>query len=39
MVIAPELDWINDVVSAEQKQAVEEYITYVKSRSDREREC
>jgi leucyl-tRNA synthetase len=39
MVIAPELDWINDVVSAEQKQAVEEYITYVKSRSDRERQA
>jgi leucyl-tRNA synthetase len=39
MVIAPELDWIIDVVSDEQKQAVEDYINYVKSRSDRERQA
>lgn len=39
MVIAPELDWIADVVSAEQKEAVEKYIAYVKSRSDRERQA
>lgn len=39
MVVAPELDWIADVVSDEQKQAVEEYINYVKSRSDRERQA
>ncbi len=39
MVVAPELDWIIDVVSDEQKQAVEEYINYVKSRSDRERQA
>lgn len=39
MVIAPELDWIADVVSAEQKDAVEKYIAYVKSRSDRERQA
>lgn len=39
MVVAPELDWIADVVSTEQKQAVEDYITYVKSRSDRERQA
>ncbi|MBS1627837.1 MAG: leucine--tRNA ligase [Bacteroidetes bacterium] len=38
-VLAPELDYIMDIVSAEQKQAVEEYITYVKSRSDRERQA
>jgi len=37
MVVAPELEWINDIVSAEQKAAVEEYIVYVKSRSERER--
>lgn len=39
MVVAPELDWIMDVVSDEQKQAVEDYINYVKSRSDRERQA
>ncbi|MBC7650795.1 MAG: leucine--tRNA ligase, partial [Deinococcales bacterium] len=39
MVIAPELDWIPEVVSAEQQQAVEDYLTYVKSRSDRERQA
>ncbi len=39
MVIAPELDWIHEVVSTEQKQAVEEYLIYVKSRSDRERQA
>jgi len=39
MVIAPELEWIPEVVSAEQKQAVEDYLVYVKSRSDRERQA
>ncbi len=39
MVIAPELEWIPEVVSAEQQQAVEEYLAYVKSRSDRERQA
>ncbi len=39
MVIAPELDWIPEVVSAEQQQAVDDYLTYVKSRSDRERQA
>ncbi|MDI9364996.1 MAG: class I tRNA ligase family protein [Flavobacterium sp.] len=39
MVIAPELEWITEVVSAEQKQAVEDYLAYVKSRSDRERQA
>ena len=38
-VLAPELDYIMDIVSDEQKQAVEEYIAYVKSRSDRERQA
>ncbi|HEY0299440.1 MAG TPA: leucine--tRNA ligase [Arachidicoccus sp.] len=36
-VLAPELDYILDIVSDEQKQKVEEYIAYVKSRSERER--
>jgi leucyl-tRNA synthetase len=39
MVVAPELDWIADVVSNEQKQTVEDYIKYCKSRSDRERQA
>lgn len=39
MVIAPELDWLMDIVSEEQKQAVEEYVNYCKSRSDRERQA
>ncbi|ANI88363.1 leucine--tRNA ligase [Arachidicoccus ginsenosidimutans] len=39
MVVAPELDWIENIVSNEQKPKVEEYIAYVKSRSDRERQA
>ncbi len=39
MVLAPELDYILDIASDEQKQAVEDYIKYVKSRSDRERQA
>ena len=39
MVVAPELDMIHDIASSEQAKAVEEYITYVKSRSDRERQA
>ena len=37
MVIAPELDLVDVIKSAEQTAAVEEYIAYVKSRSERER--
>ena len=39
MVVAPELEWINDVTSAEQAKAVDEYIAYVASRSERERQA
>lgn len=39
MVVAPELDIIHDIESAKQAASVEEYITYVKSRSDRERQA
>jgi leucyl-tRNA synthetase len=39
MVVAPEHELIEQIMTAEQKQAVEEYITYVKSRSDRERQA
>jgi leucyl-tRNA synthetase len=37
MVIAPEHELIEQISSPEQKQAVDEYIAYVKSRSERER--
>lgn len=37
MVLAPELDLISSITSTEQKAEVEQYIQYVKSRSERER--
>lgn len=37
MVLAPEHELVEKITSSEQKQAVEEYIAYVKSRSERER--
>ncbi len=37
MVIAPEHDLVETITTDEQKQAVEAYISYVKSRSERER--
>jgi leucyl-tRNA synthetase len=37
MVVAPEHELIEKIVSLAQKQAVDEYIAYVKSRSERER--
>ncbi len=39
MVIAPEHELISSITTKEQQQAVDEYITYVKSRSDRERQA
>jgi leucyl-tRNA synthetase len=39
LVLAPELTYVLNIASDEQKQAVEDYITYVKSRSDRERQA
>ncbi len=39
MVVAPELDIVNDLKSAEQAAAVDDYLAYVKSRSDRERQA
>ncbi len=39
MVVAPEHELIESITTEEQKQAVQEYITYVKSRSDRERQA
>lgn len=37
MVIAPELEIVEQLTSADQSAAVEEYLKYVKSRSERER--
>ena len=37
MVIAPEHELVEQITTASQKQAVDEYIAYVKSRSERER--
>jgi leucyl-tRNA synthetase len=39
MVVAPEHALIEKITTPAQKQTVEEYITYVKSRSDRERQA
>jgi leucyl-tRNA synthetase len=37
MVIAPEHELVEQIITEAQKQAVDEYIAYVKSRSERER--
>jgi len=37
MVVAPEHEWIADMTTAEQKEAVEAYIEQTKKRSERER--
>ena len=37
MVVAPEHEWLDDMTTAEQKAAVEEYIEQTKKRSERER--
>ncbi|WP_152268321.1 leucine--tRNA ligase [Agriterribacter humi] len=37
MVLAPEHELVGQITTAEQKAAVEEYVAYVKSRSERER--
>ena len=38
LVVAPEHPIVNSLVSDKQKSAIDEYLTYVKSRSDRERQ-
>ena len=38
MVLAPESELVQKVTTAEQKQAVDEYLTYVKGRTERERQ-
>ncbi len=37
MVVAPEHDLVSQITSVEQKAAIDEYLAYVKSRSERER--
>ena len=37
MVLAPESDYVQQITTAEQKSAVEEYINYVKKRTERDR--
>ncbi|RXK83361.1 leucine--tRNA ligase [Filimonas effusa] len=39
MVVAPELEWVEDLKSDAQAAEVDAYIAYVKSRSDRERQA
>lgn len=39
MVVAPEHELIEKITTPEQKEAVEAYVAYVKSRSDRERQA
>ncbi len=37
MVLAPEHEWVEELTTPENKKVVDEYITYVKTRSERER--
>jgi leucyl-tRNA synthetase len=37
MVVAPEHELVNKITTADQKEAIEKYLDYVKSRSERER--
>lgn len=37
LTLAPEHEWVAEITSAEQKQAVEEYVAFAKNRSERER--
>jgi leucyl-tRNA synthetase len=37
MVLAPESEWVAKLTSPEQKEAVEEYLTYAKKKTERER--
>ena len=39
MVVAPEHDLVAEITTASQKDDIEKYLTYVKSRSDRERQA
>ncbi|HJY23392.1 MAG TPA: class I tRNA ligase family protein, partial [Hanamia sp.] len=38
LVLAPEHELVNQITTAEQRSYIDEYLTYVKSRSDRERQ-
>lgn len=37
MVLAPESDWVEQLTTAEQKSAVEEYLAFAKKKTERER--
>jgi len=37
MVLAPESEWVEKLTTAEQKEAVDEYLKYVKKKTERER--
>ena len=37
MVVAPESNWLLDITSEDQKDAIQQYVQYVKSRSERDR--
>ncbi|HMP91988.1 MAG TPA: leucine--tRNA ligase, partial [Phnomibacter sp.] len=39
MVVAPELDWVQDITAAAQQEEVSQYLAYVNSRSERERQA
>ena len=39
MVVAPELDWVKEITSTAQQAEVEQYLEYVNSRSERERQA
>ncbi len=39
IVLAPEHELVQSITTAEQKEEIEKYLTYVKSRSDRERQA
>ena len=39
LVLAPEHELVSQITTPEQKTAIDEYLTYVKSRSDRERQA
>ncbi|MEO6136423.1 MAG: DUF559 domain-containing protein, partial [Ginsengibacter sp.] len=39
LVLAPEHDLVKSITTADQQSSIDEYLTYVKSRSDRERQA
>jgi len=39
MVVCPEYEWLNEITTEEQRQEVEDYVTWAKNRSERERQA